>query len=79
MYRYIYIYIYIYVYIVSTRLKLAIIGYVAGSSRGELLGSLVGEIVVSFPEWTNTPGLHNKIPAWKTFARGWVAQEPICS
>ena len=22
-----------------------------------------------------TPGLHNKIPALKTFARGWVAQE----
>ena len=21
-----------------------------------------------------TPGLHNKIPAYKTFARGWVAQ-----
>ena len=27
----------------------------------------------------NTPGLHNKIPAQKIFARGWVAQEPICS
>ena len=26
-----------------------------------------------------TPGLHNKIPANKTFARVWVAQEPICS
>ena len=26
-----------------------------------------------------TPGLHNKIPAQKIFARGWVAQEPICS
>ena len=26
-----------------------------------------------------TPGLHNKIPAYKIFARGWVAQEPICS
>ena len=24
-----------------------------------------------------TPGLHNKIPALKIFARGWVAQEPI--
>ena len=22
-----------------------------------------------------TPSLHNKIPAWKTFARGWVAQK----
>ena len=27
---------------------------------------------------TTTPGLHNKIPALKIFARGWVAQEPIC-
>ena len=26
-----------------------------------------------------TPGLHNKILAQKIFARGWVAQEPICS
>ena len=25
-----------------------------------------------------TPGLHNKIPALKIFARGWVAQESIC-
>ena len=24
-----------------------------------------------------TPGLHNKIPALKIFARGWVAQESI--
>ena len=24
-----------------------------------------------------TPGLHHKIPAHKTFARVWVAQEPI--
>ena len=27
----------------------------------------------------NTPGFHNKIPALKIFARGWVTQEPICS
>ena len=26
---------------------------------------------------SNTPGLHNKIPAHKIFARVWVAQEPI--
>ena len=26
-----------------------------------------------------TPGLHNKIPAHKIFARVWVAQEPIFS
>ena len=26
-----------------------------------------------------TPGLHNKIPALKIFARGWVAQESICT
>ena len=26
-----------------------------------------------------TPGLHNKFPAHKIFARVWVAQEPICS
>ena len=25
-----------------------------------------------------TPGLHNKIPAHKIFAKVWVAQEPIC-
>ena len=29
--------------------------------------------------WQHTPGLHNKIPAYKILARGWVAQEPICS
>ena len=28
---------------------------------------------------SHTPGLHNKIPAYNIFARGWVAQEPICS
>ena len=25
----------------------------------------------------DTPGLHNKIPAYNMFARGWVAQESI--
>ena len=25
------------------------------------------------------PGLHNKIPAYNIFARGWVAQEPLGS
>ena len=30
------------------------------------------------PEQILTPGLHNKTPALKTLARGWVAQEPIC-
>ena len=29
------------------------------------------------PKEPRTPGLHNKIPAHKIFARGWVAQEPI--
>ena len=28
---------------------------------------------------TTTPGLHNKIPPCKIFARVWVAQEAICS
>ena len=28
---------------------------------------------------TGTPGLHNKIPAHKIFARGWVAQKSFCS
>ena len=27
----------------------------------------------------HTPGLHNKIPAYNIFARGWVAQEPFFS
>ena len=27
--------------------------------------------------YIDTPGLHNKIPALKIFARGWVAQESI--
>ena len=31
------------------------------------------------PPLLNSPGLHNKIPAHKIFARVWVAQEPICS
>ena len=36
--------------------------------------------VRSLKKWVFiTPGLHNKIPAQKISARGWVAQEPICS
>ena len=34
--------------------------------------------IVTFLE-CHTPGLHNKIPPHKIFARVWVAQEPICS
>ena len=29
------------------------------------------------PKCEGTPDLHNKIPAYDIFARGWVAQEPI--
>ena len=29
--------------------------------------------------WSNTPGLHNKIPAHKIFARVWVAQKSLFS
>ena len=35
-------------------------------------------IPACLPRLGRTPGLHNKIPALKIFARGWVAQEPIC-
>ena len=44
---------------------------------------LVPGIIIIVPSCfiiiTVIPGLHNKIPAQKIFARGWVAQEPICS
>ena len=36
-------------------------------------------VVQRLASGVNTPGLHNKIPAQKIFAKGWVAQEPICS
>ena len=38
-----------------------------------------GEYVYKVTDASNrTPGLHNKIPAYKIFARGWVAQKSIC-
>ena len=54
----------------------------------DLLGQLgVGEVVLLLlehlpdqgPLEVPTPGLHNKIPAYKILARGWVAQESFCS
>ena len=68
MYTYIhacYIYIYIYVY-GSTRALPARARGARPSADSEVHGRLK----------TITPGLHNKIPAPKIFARGWGAQ--IC-
>ena len=49
--------------------------------RGSELRAPWGELSFSSDSNDNddTPGLHNKIPVKKVFARGWVAQEPICS
>ena len=35
------------------------------------------ELAKATPE--ATPSLHNKIPAYNIFARGWVAQKSFCS
>ena len=35
--------------------------------------------ILYYIPYNTTPGLHNKIPPRKIFARVWVAQEPICS
>ena len=40
---------------------------------------LVRREVVRTLTSADTPGLHNKIPAYKIFARGWVAQKSFCS
>ena len=65
-----YIYIYIYIYIhTHTHVYLYVYIYIyiyicfLRCAHAWLLGALL------------TPGLHNKIPAHKIFARGWVAQK----
>ena len=40
--------------------------------------NIIGAITIMIVVAMNTPGLHNKIPALKILARGWVAQESIC-
>ena len=64
IYIYIHIYIYIYTYI-HTHTHLSYLPAQRPSRRPKLQRLDV------------TPGLHNKIPAHKIFARVWVAQESI--
>ena len=63
----VYVYIYIYIYVPHT----------GGHSQ---VGCNRGAFWTGSVDWfrlIGTPGLHNKIPAHKTFARVWVAQESI--
>ena len=62
----IYIYIYIYIFVYMT----------AGGGRPGETVKLRG---LEWNSQVHTPGLHNKIPAYNIFARGWVAQEPFFS
>ena len=71
MHVYIYICICIYIYIHTYVYK--------GGSRGVSVARLRRGVSVARPRGEgDTPGLRYKIPALKNFARGWVAQEPIC-
>ena len=61
-------YIYIYIYIVGT------------AQFQHILEPLARErLDTRWSKYPSTPGLHNKIPAYKIFARGWVAQKSCCS
>ena len=76
IYIYIYIHIYIYIYIFNTHVCVQAPLRSHGTRAGRALthcSCLGGN------QTRVTPGLHNKIPAHKIFARVWVAQEPICS
>ena len=85
VYIYIYIYIYMYTYPPEEKLFNGTVPY--GTRRLCFLKSQIDRdndtLRVSLEAWRVrarvTPGLHKKIPAYKVFARGWVAQEPICS
>ena len=91
MYIYIYIYyIHIYTYVASPRRPRIMSGrawapLTSVASRFGFETSWTGS-ETGFGFWTGTgtvdectPGLHNKIPAHKIFARVWVAQEPFVS
>ena len=43
------------------------------------IGIGTGTRVLGTGTGIGTPGLHNKIPAHKIFARVWVAQKSFCS
>ena len=58
-----YMYIYIYIYI-----------YVHHSRE-----AMQSPFAATMLEARCTPGLHNKIPAYNIFARGWVAQKSFFS
>ena len=65
----IYIYIYIHIYVVYTHATNQVC-YMSCCAH------YLFECCLLFSTGLPTPGLHNKIPAYKIFARGWVAQ--IC-
>ena len=79
MYTYIHLHIYIYIYIyilkhnVFQRRRYSPECFWGRVNRQSLTVSKQRPT----RQW-HTPGLHNKIPAHKIFARVWVAQEPIC-
>ena len=53
--------------------------FFAAASRRFAFGRELPVFSALSDHWHHTPGLHNKIPPHKIFARVWVAQEPICS
>ena len=71
---YMYIYIYTHIHVKAWRAKVR---------PGGLSGNAMAIYVRPFSYFRSgtgaTAGLHNKIPAQKILAGGWVAQEPICS
>ena len=71
----IYIYIYIYIHICSPFPTEGLLDHPPEAVDGPPLGHPVA--VVLGP--ATTPGLHNKIPAHKIFARVWVAQKSLFS
>ena len=81
VYIYIYIYIYICIYRSITHIRHIYIVFRKGRSPRGSDSTSLRRRRYSFMYCTGftTPGLHNKIPAHKIFARVWVAQEPIFS
>ena len=75
-----YIYIYIYIYIslslyIYIYIDVCVYIYIYIYKQGRLDGMLLRRRFACL----FTPGLHNKIPAHKIFARVWVAQKSFCS
>ena len=79
IYIYIYIYTYTYVYMYISLYIYIYIMYIYIYVYVQYSWGLPQGASTKPRPLHGTPGLHSKIPASKIFARGWVAQEPICS